>query len=67
MAYRVHDALPDPSNEEILISINGDLILRANVKAPVFDRGFPVRDSERETLRLHGWCSSRGAGRTSNV
>ena len=48
-----HSAVPDPRNAEILISINGDLVPRAEARISVFDSGFLVGDGIWEGIRLH--------------
>src|SRR3990170_7405649 len=47
------DAAIDPRNANILISINGDLIPRAQATVSVFDSGFILGDGVWEGLRLH--------------
>lgn len=47
------DAAIDPRNADILISINGDLIPRAQATVSVFDSGFILGDGVWEGLRLH--------------
>ena len=48
-----HAALTDPRNEEILISINGEFLPRAEARISVFDSGYLVGDGVWEGLRLH--------------
>jgi branched-chain amino acid aminotransferase len=48
-----HDAVPDDRNRTILISINGELVERAQAKISVFDSGFLVGDGVWEGIRLH--------------
>lgn len=48
-----HDAVPDDRNRDILISINGRLVPRADAKISVFDSGFLVGDGVWEGIRLH--------------
>ena len=48
-----HDAVPDDRNQNILISINGQLVARADAKISVFDSGFLVGDGVWEGIRLH--------------
>ena len=43
----------DPRNEDILISINGELTPRARAMVSVFDSGFILGDGVWEGLRLH--------------
>jgi branched-chain amino acid aminotransferase len=44
----------DPRNENILISINGELYPRAKAMVSVFDSGFVLGDGVWEGLRVHG-------------
>jgi branched-chain amino acid aminotransferase len=53
MAKGTHDYVQDPRNETILISINGDLVARAQATVSVFDSGFILGDGIWEGLRLH--------------
>lgn len=53
MAYGAHAYQIDPRNEDILISINGDLIPRDEAKVSVFDSNFMLGDGIWEGLRLH--------------
>jgi branched-chain amino acid aminotransferase len=48
----LHDAAIDPRNTDILISINGELVPRAEAKISVFDSGFILGDGVWEGLRL---------------
>ncbi len=48
-----HDAVPDVRNQDILISINGALVPRAEARVSVFDSGFLVGDGVWEGIRLH--------------
>lgn len=48
-----HDAVPDDRNRNILISVNGELVERADAKVSVFDSGFLVGDGVWEGIRLH--------------
>jgi len=43
----------DPRNENILISVNGELLPRAKAVVSVFDSGFVLGDGVWEGLRLH--------------
>ncbi len=43
----------DPRNENILISVNGELLPRAKAVVSVFDSGFILGDGVWEGLRLH--------------
>jgi branched-chain amino acid aminotransferase len=51
--HGTHNALEDPRNEHILISINGELVPRNEAKISVFDSGYLVGDGIWEALRLH--------------
>jgi branched-chain amino acid aminotransferase len=53
MAKGTHDALADPRNEHILISVNGEHVARAEAVVSVFDSGFILGDGVWEGLRLH--------------
>lgn len=53
MVHGTHNALDDPRNEDVLISINGELFPRAEAKISVFDSGYLVGDGVWEGLRLH--------------
>lgn len=53
MTHGTHNALDDPRNEEVLISINGELFSRNEAKISVFDSGYLVGDGVWEALRLH--------------
>lgn len=53
MAKGTHDFDADPRNETILISVNGDLVPRAEASVSVFDSGFMLGDGVWEGLRLH--------------
>jgi branched-chain amino acid aminotransferase len=53
MPAGTHNALPDPRNESVLISVNGELLPRAEAKVSVFDSGFLVGDGVWEGIRLH--------------
>ncbi len=48
-----HDVLPDPRNDSVLVSVNGELMPRDQAKVSVFDSGFLVGDGIWEGLRLH--------------
>ncbi|HET7307220.1 MAG TPA: aminotransferase class IV [Gammaproteobacteria bacterium] len=54
MARGTHDYDDDPRNADIKISINGELVSRAEAKVSVFDSGFVLGDGVWEGLRLHG-------------
>ena len=53
MTHGTHNAVDDPRNEEVLISINGELFPRKEAKISVFDSGYLVGDGVWEGLRLH--------------
>lgn len=53
MTHGTHNALEDSRNEEVLISINGELFPRREAKISVFDSGYLVGDGVWEGLRLH--------------
>lgn len=53
MTHGTHNALDDPRNEKVLISINGELFPRSEAKISVFDSGYLVGDGVWEALRLH--------------
>ena len=53
MVHGTHNALDDPRNEDVLISINGELFPRKDAKISVFDSGYLVGDGVWEGLRLH--------------
>ena len=53
MAKGTHEALADPRNEHVLISVNGELVERSNAVVSVFDAGFILGDGVWEGLRLH--------------
>jgi branched-chain amino acid aminotransferase len=50
--HGTHNALDDPRNENVLISINGELFARAEAKISVFDSGFLVGDGVWEGMRV---------------
>jgi branched-chain amino acid aminotransferase len=52
MAQTLHDIRIDPRNQNILISINGALVPRAEAMISVFDSGFILGDGVWEGLRL---------------
>ncbi|MBL4708926.1 MAG: aminotransferase class IV [Flavobacteriales bacterium] len=52
MLHGTHNAIDDPRNEEILISINGELFKRNEAKISVFDSGYLVGDGIWEGFRL---------------
>jgi branched-chain amino acid aminotransferase len=53
MAKGTHDSAPDPRNDNILISVNGELKPRAEAVVSVFDSGFVLGDGVWEGLRVH--------------
>ena len=53
MAKGTHDYQVDPRNENILISINGELFKRDEAKVSVFDSGYILGDGVWEGIRLH--------------
>ena len=48
-----HSTSDDPRNAGILVSINGDLVPRAEARISVFDSGFILGDGVWEGIRLH--------------
>lgn len=53
MAKGTHDYSDDARNRDILISINGELVPRAEAVVSVFDSGFILGDGVWEGLRVH--------------
>ncbi len=53
MAHGTHDAVYDPRNEAILISVNGKLCPRHEATVSVFDSGYLLGDGVWEGIRLH--------------
>ncbi len=53
MLNGTHNALEDSRNEQVLISICGELFPRNEAKISVFDSGYLVGDGVWEGLRLH--------------
>jgi branched-chain amino acid aminotransferase len=53
MPHGTHDALPDPRNDDVLISVNGNLVHRNDARISVFDSGFLIGDGVWEGIRLH--------------
>lgn len=53
MAVGTQQFVSDPRNDTILISVNGDLVPRAQAVVSVFDSGFMLGDGVWEGLRLH--------------
>ena len=48
------DYVGDERNDDVFISVNGDLARRPDAKVSVFDSGFVLGDGVWEGLRLHG-------------
>ena len=53
MAAGTQDYVGDPRNDEVLISVNGELTPRDEAKVSVFDSGFVLGDGVWEGLRLN--------------
>ncbi len=53
MTTGTHAYEPDPRNDGILISVNGELVPRGRAVVSVFDSGFVLGDGVWEGLRLH--------------
>ncbi len=53
MSTGTHEYLDDPRNRDILVSVNGDLVPRAEASVSVFDSGFVLGDGVWEGIRLH--------------
>jgi len=53
-AHGTHDHADDPRNAQILISVNGRLLPRAEAVVSVFDAGFVLGDGVWEGLRVSG-------------
>ncbi|MFM5894408.1 MAG: aminotransferase class IV [Novosphingobium sp.] len=53
MATGTQEFVSDPRNDTILISVNGELVPRAQAVVSVFDSGFMLGDGVWEGLRLH--------------
>jgi branched-chain amino acid aminotransferase len=51
-SHGTHDYVDDPRNAEILISVNGQLVPRAQAMVSVFDAGFVLGDGVWEGLRI---------------
>jgi len=47
------DYVGDPRNDDVFISVDGDLVRRPEAKVSVFDSGFVLGDGVWEGLRLH--------------
>ena len=52
MLHGTHNAIEDPRNEDILISVNGEFFKRNEAKISVFDSGYLVGDGIWEGFRL---------------
>jgi branched-chain amino acid aminotransferase len=52
LAKGVHDYVDDPRNDDVLISVNGALVPRAQAVVSVFDSGFVLGDGVWEGLRV---------------
>jgi branched-chain amino acid aminotransferase len=52
--HGTHDSVDDPRNAEIIISVNGTLVPRAQAVVSVFDAGFVLGDGVWEGLRVAG-------------
>ncbi|HRX35413.1 MAG TPA: aminotransferase class IV [Aestuariivirga sp.] len=52
MSTSIHDVKIDPRNLDILISVNGELVPRAQAMVSVFDSGFMMGDGVWEGLRM---------------
>jgi branched-chain amino acid aminotransferase len=53
MSQGTHEFVDDPRNADILVSVNGDLVPRAQAVVSVFDSGFILGDGVWEGLRAH--------------
>src|SRR5687768_11380094 len=53
VVHGTHNAVHDERNENILISVNGELFPRDEAKISVFDSGYLVGDGVWEGIRLH--------------
>lgn len=53
MTKGTHEYVTDPRNADILISVNGRLVPRAEAVVSVFDSGFILGDGVWEGLRVH--------------
>ncbi len=53
MVHGTHNAVKDLRNDEVLISINGELFKRSEAKISVFDSGYLVGDGIWEACRLY--------------
>lgn len=53
MAHGTHDHVHDPRNDDVLVSVNGELVHRDRAVVSVFDSGYILGDGVWEGLRLH--------------
>ncbi len=53
MTTGTHEFVDDPRNRDILVSVNGALVPRAEASVSVFDSGFVLGDGVWEGIRLH--------------
>jgi branched-chain amino acid aminotransferase len=53
MAKGTHEFVDDPRNADILVSVNGKLLPRAEAVVSVFNSGFILGDGVWEGLRAH--------------
>ncbi len=53
MSTGTHEYVDDPRNRDVLVSVNGDLVPRAEASVSVFDSGFVLGDGVWEGIRLH--------------
>jgi len=51
--HGTHEYVDDPRNDQILVSVNGELRPRAEAVVSVFDAGFVLGDGVWEGLRVH--------------
>jgi branched-chain amino acid aminotransferase len=51
--HGTHEYIDDPRNDQILVSVNGELRPRAEAVVSVFDAGFVLGDGIWEGLRVH--------------
>src|SRR6185369_13463675 len=51
--HGTHEYLDDPRNDQILVSVNGELCPRREAVVSVFDAGFVLGDGVWEGLRVH--------------
>ncbi len=54
MANGTQDYVGDPRNDDVLVSVNGELVHRDKASVSVFDSGFVLGDGVWEGLRLVG-------------